>query len=48
MTPAKHVEMQVKDRLASITPCIGNNTITRFGKTFVRGDLSAGEEQPTE
>jgi len=48
VTTAKHMEMQVKNRLASVTPCIGNNTIARFGKTFVRGDLSAGEEQPTK
>ena len=48
VTPTKHMEMQVKNRLPSITPCIGHNAIARFGKTFVCGDLSTGKEQTTE
>ena len=48
MTTAKHMEMQVKNRLPSIPTCIGHNTIARFGKTFVRCNLSTGKEQATK
>jgi hypothetical protein len=42
------MEMQVKNSLPSVTPRISHNTIARFGKSFVRCNLSAGEEQATE
>lgn len=48
MTPAKHMEMQMKNSLPAVSPRIGHNTIPRFGQPLVRGDLSTGKEQPTE
>ncbi len=48
MATAKHMEMQVKNSLPPVTPRVGHNTIARFGKTFVYGDLSTGEKQATE
>lgn len=48
MTSAKHMEMQMKNSLPAVSPRIGHNAIPRFGQPLVRGNLSAGEEQPTE
>lgn len=48
MTPAKHVEMQVKNRLPAVPARIGYDTIPRFGKTFIHRNLPTGQEQPAE
>jgi len=45
VTTTKHMKMQVKNSLSSVSPCIGHNSITRFRKALVCGDLSASQEQ---
>lgn len=45
MTTAKYMKMQVQNGLPSVSPCIGHNSITRFGKALVCGNLPTSQEQ---
>ncbi len=48
MSASYHMEMQVENRLASVSSSVRNETKTGFRKTFVLCDSRTGQQQPSK